>query len=104
MSEDTKSTGRKHGARVDWQEIHRRMEASRALLGQKAASAGDEKLKILRARAKLLAGEPESDKGERKQVEVVEFLLAYENYAIESSFVREVWPLKYLATLPGTPP
>jgi purine-binding chemotaxis protein CheW len=100
MSENTKPTGAKPAARIDWQEIHRRLEASRALLDQKAASAGDEKIKVLRARAKILAREPEADKGGRRQVEVVEFLLAYENYAIESSFVREVYPLKYLATPP----
>ena len=104
MSEKAKTPVGEKGTRVDWQEIHRRLEASRVLMEQKAASAGDEKIKVLKARAKILAREPEADKGERKQIEVVEFLLAYENYAFESSFVREVYPLKYLATLPGTPP
>jgi purine-binding chemotaxis protein CheW len=104
MSEKTETTGGGQRAGIDWQEIHRRLEASRVLLEQKATSAGDEKMKVLRARAKILAREPEADKGGREQIEVVEFLLAYETYAIESSFVREVYPLKYLAPLPGTPP
>jgi len=37
-------------------------------------------------------------------VEVVEFLLAHENYAVESRYVQEISPLKELTALPGTPP
>jgi purine-binding chemotaxis protein CheW len=34
----------------------------------------------------------------------VEFVLAYEEYAIESSYVREVYPMKELTPVPGKPP
>ena len=34
----------------------------------------------------------------------MEFLLAYEKYGIESSYVREVYPMKELTPLPCTPP
>ncbi len=37
-------------------------------------------------------------------IEVVEFLLARERYGIESSAVRQVYPVKELTPLPGTPP
>ncbi|MGH7485680.1 MAG: chemotaxis protein CheW, partial [bacterium] len=36
-------------------------------------------------------------------LEVVEFRLADESYALESSFVREVYPLRDLTPLPGVP-
>jgi purine-binding chemotaxis protein CheW len=61
----------------------------------------------LRDRAKALAREPqEAERAEdaRGQLQVIEFLLAYERYGIESSFIREVYPLKDLTPLPCTPP
>ena len=65
--------------------------------------APEEKKKILKARARDLArGEQEKTIGE--SVEVVEFLLAYETYGIESSYVREICPLKELTPVPCTPP
>jgi purine-binding chemotaxis protein CheW len=104
MNEQMKTADGRSGARIDWQEIHRRLESARVALERKTAPTGDEKKKVLKARAKILAIEPETDKWDADRIEVVEFLLAYENYAVESSFVREVYPLKYLAPLPGTPP
>jgi purine-binding chemotaxis protein CheW len=65
----------------------------------------EERRKILKARAKALAREPKKEElALKEQLEVVEFLLAYERYGIESRFVREVYPLKDLTPLPGTPP
>jgi len=61
--------------------------------------------RILRDRAKALAREPErDDAGDGEHLLVIEFLLAYERYGIEASFVREVYPLRELTPLPGTPP
>jgi len=57
---------------------------------------------ILKARAQALAQQaPGEDMA--GHIEVVEFLLAYETYAIESRFVREVYPLEKLTPLPCTP-
>lgn len=62
-----------------------------------------EQQRILRERALALAREPEkAETAER--LEVVEFLLAHELYGIESSYIREVHPLKELTPLPCTPP
>lgn len=61
----------------------------------------------LRERARALAREPqEPERAEDAlgQLQVIEFLLAYERYGIESSFIREVYPLKDLTPLPCTPP
>ena len=63
----------------------------------------EETRRILSARARELAREPETESlGER--LEVVEFALAHERYAVESARVREVFALKELSTLPCTPP
>ena len=55
----------------------------------------EDKKKILRARAKSLAQQPEK-KQDDEHIEVVEFLLANEKYGIRSSHVREIYPLKEL--------
>jgi purine-binding chemotaxis protein CheW len=63
----------------------------------------EEKKKILKARAKVLAQEPKGEAVAEEYLEVVEFLLSYEKYGIESSYVREVYPMKELTLLPSTP-
>ena len=58
---------------------------------------------LLKERAQRLALEPEVEEtGEH--LEVVEFLLGSEHYGIETSFVREVHPLREVTHLPCTPP
>jgi len=58
---------------------------------------------ILRSRAKSLAQEPEGKEEAEKYLEVLAFLLAHETYAIETRFIREVYPLTELTPLPCTP-
>lgn len=89
---------------IDWSAVHRRLEAVRTTLERGWTPTLEEKKQILQARAKALAQEPASEEAAQETVEVVEFLLAYEKYGIESSYVREVYPLKELTPLPGTPP
>ena len=59
---------------------------------------------ILRARAQALARTPERAISEGEVLELLEFALAQEHYAIETRYVREVYPLKTLAALPSAPP
>lgn len=58
---------------------------------------------ILRARAQALARPPPAAPAAETLVEVVEFRLAQESYAVEARFVREVYPFKELTPLPCTP-
>lgn len=58
---------------------------------------------ILRARAAALAHDPAPGQAPQDVFEVIEFVLAYEKYAIESGFVREIHPLRNLTPLPCTP-
>jgi purine-binding chemotaxis protein CheW len=83
----------------DWEAIRRRLERSMSALEPSAA----DKARILQARAKALAKEPQSEQLIEQSVEVLEFMLAYERYALDTSFVREVHPLKDITVLPGTP-
>jgi purine-binding chemotaxis protein CheW len=64
----------------------------------------EEGKKILKARARELARKPEGEETGIERIEIVEFLLAYERYGMESSYIGEVYPLKDLTPLPCTPP
>ena len=87
---------------IDWEEVNKRLAASRKTLEQGWKPGPEEKRTILRDRAKALARETKKDDSGEK-IEFLEFLLAYERYGMESSFVREVYPLKDLTPVPCTP-
>jgi purine-binding chemotaxis protein CheW len=59
--------------------------------------------KVLKARAKELARPPTPLRQADEFLEIVEFRLAKERYAIEHALVREVVALKELTPLPCTP-
>jgi purine-binding chemotaxis protein CheW len=60
---------------------------------------------ILRERALALARPPSNSAvAPANSLELLEFRLASERYAVESRFVQEVHPLRDLTPLPGTPP
>lgn len=59
---------------------------------------------ILRARAKALARPSEHVPMSAPLLDVLEFRLAHERYALETRYVREVYPLNDLTPLPCTPP
>ena len=71
---------------------------------QRWSSTQEDKKKVLRARAMELAREAEQEKTAEETMEIVEFLLAHEKYGIQSSYVREICPLKELTPVPCTPP
>lgn len=66
--------------------------------------ASEEIRKILHARAQELARPLEDHEAAAATLQVVEFLLARETYAVETSYVREVCPLKEITPVPCTPP
>lgn len=59
---------------------------------------------ILRARARALAQLPPTLPAAGSQLEILEFRLASERYAVETRHVQEVYPLRELTPLPCTPP
>lgn len=88
----------------DRDEAHGKTDPGKEAAGREAAPPAGERERVLKARAEALATAPEAGKGPGEALEVVEFLLARERYAVETSFVREVLPLRELTPLPGTPP
>lgn len=63
-----------------------------------------EDAQVLRARARALAQPLEQTGPVVASIEVVEFRVGHERYAIETRYVREVYPLKDLTPLPCSPP
>lgn len=62
----------------------------------------DKNKQILRDRARAIAQKPVvQEKGE--VITVLEFVLSYETYAIETMYIREVVPLREIIPLPGLP-
>jgi purine-binding chemotaxis protein CheW len=101
MNKSAASTG--PASSTDWKAIHRRLEHATKALEQGLAPAAEERKKILKQRAAILAREEDANQVVQARLEVIEFVLAYERYAIESSWVREVYPLKEITPLPGAP-
>jgi len=60
--------------------------------------------RILKERAKELSEVTADQEVAEESIEAVEFVLAYEKYAIESAYIDEVYPMKDFTTVPGTPP
>jgi len=88
---------------IDWDQVHRRMDDSKAAIEQGFSVSPEEKIRVFKQRARLLSQEAERVEEEENQLEVVEFVLAYENYAIESEYISEVYPLNEFTPIPCTP-
>jgi purine-binding chemotaxis protein CheW len=91
-----------NGERIDWNEIHERIAGTKATIEKGFSPGPGEKQKILKARADVLAREPQHEE-DAQLLEVVEFTLAKEHYGIESHYVRELYALKDYTPLPCTP-
>ena len=89
---------------IDWRQVHDRIETTRLALEQGSRKAREETIGILKVRAKMLSQVRKEEDPDTEYIDVVEFSLAYEGYAVESSYVREVYPIKELTPVPGTPP
>ena len=81
----------------------RAFEKSESFMEKPLEVTPEEKRNVLRTRAKKLSQEIESKGTGEEYFEVLEFLLANETYAIETMFVREVYPMTELTPLPCTP-
>ena len=97
---DKKDWGRKKT--IDWEEAHRRIEIAGKMFEHDFEPRRKESEQILQARAKALSAEyraPESG----ESIDVVEFHLADERYAVEAQYVRAVHTLNDLTKIPCTP-
>jgi purine-binding chemotaxis protein CheW len=97
------SAADKPPSRIDWNEIRQRLENVRAATEQAATPDPVETRRILKLRAQALGRVSTSAETVKEQIEVVEFVLAQEHYAVESCHVRDVCPLEQLTPVPCTP-
>jgi purine-binding chemotaxis protein CheW len=97
-------SGSPGSGRVDWRELHRRLNASQIALERRLNPTTEEKQKILRQRAQLLAEKSISRTvAAQSRLEIVEFTLASEHYGIEVGYISGIHPLHELTAVPCTP-
>ncbi|MBF0495421.1 MAG: purine-binding chemotaxis protein CheW [Deltaproteobacteria bacterium] len=93
---------RSHGG--TWEDLRARLRAAQAAVETGFEPDSEQEKTILKERARRLAQEITEPEKARDFLGVVGFYLAQERYAIELTYVAEVYPLKDLAPLPQTPP
>ena len=103
MKDEESITQQGERTTVDWSAVRSRLQEARAGIESALTPTAEEKKRVLKARARELAQETVEKNTSEEIIEVVELLLAQEAYGIESSYVCEVYPLKELTRLPGTP-
>lgn len=96
-------SGQKHGTKIDWDEIKSKVASLQEVIEQKEILLPAEKRSLLKKRAEVLALREQDETVQQECMEIIVFRLAYETYGIETAFVREVYPLKDITALPGTP-
>ncbi len=87
---------------IDWQDVRRRVDAVSDAVNRGLNP--EEEKAVLRARASELAREHAVEGASSGRLEILEFLLAYETYGIELSWVREAIHMKDITPVPCTPP
>ena len=89
------------GGAVDWTAVRSRLE--RLSADAAAGTNQADKSRILKERAVALAQVATAKDDEAATVQVLEFLLGTERYAVDASSVREVNVLKEITPVPRTP-
>lgn len=87
-----------------WKDARNRVREVQAAVETGLTLAPKEEKEILRARAKDIAQEPNASDVESEWLEVLEFELGGESYALQLANVRVVSLLKDLTPVPCTPP
>lgn len=103
MKLNKNTPAQKHSTKIDWDEIKSKVASLQEVIEQKEILLPEEKRSLLKKRAQALALRENDETVQQECIEIIVFRLAYETYGIETAFVREVYPLKDMTTLPGTP-
>ncbi len=88
---------------IDRDQIRQRLSSVQDSLEHSLEVPEEKRKEILQSRARTLSQEPQEEDTTQNYIEVLEFMLAYERYGIDSSFIREVYPLRELTPVPCTP-
>lgn len=104
MKNSGKINHKKRTERINWDEVRSRVNSVQKSLEHNLGIPEEKQKEILSSRAKVLSQEPKKKDADKNTIEILEFILAYERYGVESSFIQEVYPLKTFTPLPCTPP
>ena len=88
---------------IDWSKIRQRLSSAQGSFEHSLEVSEEKRKEILQSRARRLSQETQQEDTTQNTIEVLEFMLAYERYGIDSSFIREVYPLRELTPVPCTP-
>jgi purine-binding chemotaxis protein CheW len=102
MKDDSEKMLKAHGKGLDWDAVKQRLKKNRSGANRGGTLTTAEQKKLLRTRARALAAD-EKIEIDSEQINIVEFSLAHEKYGIESSLVSEVFQVRDIVSLPGTP-
>lgn len=103
MTLDQIAPAQKHSTSIDWDEIRSKVASLQNVIEQKDILSPEEKRALLKHRAQALALRENDGTAQQERMEIIVFRLAHETYGIETAFVREVYPLRDMTILPGTP-
>lgn len=95
--------GRPRDLDVVWEERRQRLRAAQTALDAMLNPDSHAKQEVLRRRRNIFARIPEQKPDGGETLQVVEFRLAFECYAVELRCVREISPLRQLRPLKNTP-
>lgn len=91
------------GGKIDWQEVHARLEQARRAVEATERLSPEEASRILKERALALARPVEEAVTQAEALELLVFSVGAERYGIETDHVVEVIPLRELTPVPCTP-
>jgi len=103
MKSNQMISGQKNNSKVDWDKIKSKVVSLQEAIEQKEIILPEEKRALFKKRAQALAVKEKDESVLQECIEIIVFRLAYETYGIETALVREVYPLKEITSLPGTP-
>lgn len=87
---------------VDWEDLRKKLSLL-GTLDDDTAEAAEERRRVLRERARILARPAEEARDEHHGIAVLEFVLGDERYAVDATAVREICRVRAITPVPSTP-
>jgi len=84
--------------------LYQRLQKAKKAIKKEAVLTARNKREFLKSRARELSRAEERNKETAPHIEVLEFILGGERYALETGYIREIYPMKEYTVLPCTPP
>jgi purine-binding chemotaxis protein CheW len=102
MKNLNKESSTEKSFKTNWDDVSKKTSAISLANRLDNTSKDESNLQILKKRAKQLA-KPLKAVSNEEMIEIIEFTMAFEKYALESSYIREIVPLREIVPIPSTP-